>query len=102
MALAALSLPGELQRSWTARCAASSSSGSRNLEDNARLLYYSGQQMLWGMLAAAAAALAAVFDGRGQPRARVGVRASPPALFGLLLVLAWLAGRPRRSRGRRR
>jgi ubiquinone biosynthesis protein len=100
MALAALSLPGELQRFMDRALRGEIELGVRNLEENARLIYYSGQQILWGMLAAAATFLATVFSGRGQGRATwlAGIAA---CLFGLLLILAWFAGRPRRPRSRR-
>ncbi len=100
MGLAALSLPGELQRLVSRAMRGELEFKVKNLEDNARLLYYSGQQMLWGMMTAAAVGLTALFDGRGQPRAAwaSGIGA---CVFGLLLVLTWLAGRPRRFRGRR-
>jgi predicted unusual protein kinase regulating ubiquinone biosynthesis (AarF/ABC1/UbiB family) len=100
MALAALSLPGELQRFMDRALRGELELGVRNLEENARLIYYSGQQILWGMLAAAATFLATVFSGRGQGRGAVlaGIAAG---LFGVLLILAWFAGRPRRRRSRR-
>ena len=100
MGLAALSLPGELQRLVSRAMRGELEFKVKNLEDNARLLYYSGQQMLWGMMTAAAVGLTALFDGRGQPRAAwaSGIGAG---IFGLFLVLTWLAGRPRRFRGRR-
>ena len=100
MGLAALSLPGELQRLISRAMRGELEMRVKNLEDNARLLYYSGQQMLWGMMTAAAVGLTALFDGRGQPRAAwaSGIAAG---VFGLFLVFTWLAGRPRRFRGRR-
>ena len=65
------------------------------------LLYYAGQQILWGLMTAvAAAASPPVWDGRGHKAAAVGA-AIAAGLFGVLLLLAWFAGRPRRSRGRR-
>ena len=69
----------------------------RNLDDSARLIYHAGQQLLWGMLGATAGAMAVVFDGRGQPRATL-VSAIVAGVFALLLVVAWIAGRPRRRR----
>ena len=100
MGLAALSLPGELQRLISRAMRGEIEFRVKNLEDNARLLYYSGQQMLWGMMTAAAVGLTALFDGRGQPRAAwaSGIGAG---VFGLFLVFTWLAGRPRRFRRRR-
>ena len=53
MALAALSLPGELQRFMDRALRGELELRVRNLDENARLLYYGGQQILWGMLAAA-------------------------------------------------
>ena len=71
MALSALSLPGELQRFMDRALRGELEVRVRNLDDNARLLYHAGQQLLWGMLGATAGAvLAVVFDGRGQARAR--------------------------------
>jgi predicted unusual protein kinase regulating ubiquinone biosynthesis (AarF/ABC1/UbiB family) len=100
MGLAALSLPGELQRFVNRALRGEVEFRVRNLEDNARLLYYSVQQLLWGMMTVAAVALTALFDGRGQPRAAwaSGIGAG---VFGLALVFTWLAGRPRRFRTRR-
>ena len=69
MALSALSLPGELQRFMDRAARGEIEFGLRNLDENARLIYHAGQQLLWGMLAATAAVLATVFDGRGQHRA---------------------------------
>ncbi len=74
MALAALSLPGELQRFMNRALRGDLELRVRNLEDNARLLYYGGQQILWGMLTAAAAGLAVLFDGRGHAGRRLGGR----------------------------
>jgi hypothetical protein len=71
----------------------------RNLEDNARLLYYGGQQILWGMMTAASAALAMLFEGRGH-HARAWTAGIGSALFAVFLLFAWLAGRPRRFRRR--
>ena len=100
MALAALSLPGELQRFMDRALRGDIELGVRNLEENARLIYYSGQQILWGMLAAAATFLATVFSGRGQGPGAV-ISGIAAGLFGLMLILAWFAGRPRRPRSRR-
>jgi hypothetical protein len=71
----------------------------RNLEENARLLYLGGQQILWGMLSAASAGLAVLFDGRGHT-GRSWAAGIGSAVFALFLLLAWLAGRPRRTRRR--
>jgi hypothetical protein len=73
--------------------------GIRNLDENARLIYYGGQQILWGMLAATGAVLATVFDGRGQPRATL-VAGVAAGLCGLFLIGSWLSGHPKRPRGR--
>ncbi len=97
MALSALSLPGELQRFMDRALRGELEVGFRNLDENTRLLYYAGQQLLWGMLAATATVLATVFSGRHQPRLAV-VCLVAAGLFGALLVLAWFAARPRRRR----
>jgi predicted unusual protein kinase regulating ubiquinone biosynthesis (AarF/ABC1/UbiB family) len=99
MALAALSLPGELQRFMNRALRGDIELRVRNLEENARLLYYGGQQILWGMMSAAAASLAVVLDGRGHGRlAWTGGIAS--AVFAVFLLFTWLTGRPRRFRRR--
>jgi predicted unusual protein kinase regulating ubiquinone biosynthesis (AarF/ABC1/UbiB family) len=100
VAVAALQLPGEVQRFIDRALRGELELRVGNLDENARLIYYSGQQVLWGVMTAAAAALATVWSGRGHPRAALagGVAA---AFFGLMLVLAWFAGRPRRLRARR-
>ena len=95
MALAALSLPGELQRFMDRALRGDLELRVRNLEDNARLLYTAGSSSLWGMLAAAAAGWRCCSTGAGS-RSRPGWRGSRRALFGLFLVFTWLAGRPRR------
>ncbi|HET6280726.1 MAG TPA: AarF/UbiB family protein [Polyangia bacterium] len=97
MALSALSLPGELQRFMDRALRGELEVKVRNLDDSARLIYHAGQQLLWGMLGATAGAMAVVFDGRGQPRATL-VAAIVAGVFALLLVVAWIAGRPRRRR----
>jgi predicted unusual protein kinase regulating ubiquinone biosynthesis (AarF/ABC1/UbiB family) len=97
MALAALSLPGDLQRFMNRAMRGDLELRVRNLEDNARLLYYGGQQILWGMMAAASAALAVLFEGRGHD-GRAWVAGIASALFTVFLLFAWLAGRPRRWR----
>jgi ubiquinone biosynthesis protein len=97
MALAALSLPGDLQRFMNRALRGDLELRVRNLEDNARLLYYGGQQILWGLMAAASAALAVLFEGRGH-HGRAWVAGIASALFGVFLLFAWLAGRPRRYR----
>ncbi|HEX3905257.1 MAG TPA: AarF/UbiB family protein [Polyangia bacterium] len=100
MALSALSLPGELQRFMDRTARGEIEFGFRNLDENARLIYHVGQQILWGMLAATAAVLATVFDGRGQRHAMLGA-AIAAGVCGLLLILNWFSGHPRRPRGRR-
>jgi ubiquinone biosynthesis protein len=92
MALSALSLPGELQRFMDRALRGDLEIRFRNLEDNARLLYHAGQQLLWGMMAATASVLAVVFSGRGQPRAMIGAGVAG-GFFALLLFLSWLGGR---------
>ena len=100
VALAALQLPGELQRFIDRAFRGEIEIRLRNLDENARLIYYSGQQILWGMMTATAAGLATVWSGRDLPRAATaaGVAAGFSAL---MLILAWFAGRPRRIRPRR-
>lgn len=100
VALAALQLPGELQRFIDRALRGDIELRLRGLDENARLLYYSGQQILWGLLTVGAAALATVWAGRGLPRAAWagGVAAGFSAV---MLVLAWFGGRPRRLRARR-
>ncbi len=100
MALSALSLPGELQRFMDRALRGEIEVGFANLDENVRLLYSVGQQLLWGLLAATAAGLATVFNGRGQPRA-TWIAGLAAGLCGILLVLSWLAGRPRKPRSRR-
>jgi predicted unusual protein kinase regulating ubiquinone biosynthesis (AarF/ABC1/UbiB family) len=97
MALSALSLPGELQRFMDRAARGEIEVGFRNLDENARLIYSVGQQILWGMLAATATVLATVFDGRAQPRA-TWAAAIVAALCGLMLILSWFAGHPRPRR----
>ena len=99
MALAALSLPGELQRFMNRALRGELELRVRNLEENARLLYYGGQQILWGMMSAAAASLAVVLDGRGHGRLAwtAGIAS---AVFAVFLFFSWLTGRPRRFRRR--
>jgi hypothetical protein len=98
-ALAALSLPGDLQRFINRALRGDMELRVRNLEDNARLIYYGGQQILWGMLSVATAALAVLFDGRGQG-GKAWAAGIASALFAVFLLLAWLTGRPRRLRRR--
>jgi ubiquinone biosynthesis protein len=100
MALAALSLPAELQRFMDRALRGEIEIGVRNLDENARVLYYAGQQLLWGMLGVAAVAMATVWEWRGHGRL-AWAAAIAAGLFGGLLVLAWFAGRPRRTRARR-
>ena len=95
MALSALSLPGELQRFMDRALRGEMEIRFRNLDDNVRLLYRVGQQLLWGMLGAFAAALAVVFDGRGRTVPEV-IAWAVSGLFGIFLFFSWLAGRPRR------
>ncbi|HMF39048.1 MAG TPA: AarF/UbiB family protein [Polyangia bacterium] len=99
MALAALSLPGDLQRFMNRALRGDLELRVRNLEDNARMLYFGGQQILWGLLTASSAALAVLFDGRGHG-GRAWAAGIASALFAVFLLFAWLAGRPRRWRRR--
>ena len=99
MALAALSLPGDLQRFMNRALRGDLELRVANLEDNARMLYYGGQQILWGLLTAAAAAMAMLFDGRGYT-GRAWAAGIASGLFGVFLLFSWLAGRPRRLRRR--
>jgi predicted unusual protein kinase regulating ubiquinone biosynthesis (AarF/ABC1/UbiB family) len=101
MALSALSLPAELHRFMDRAMRGDLEVGIRNLDENARLIYYGGQQILWGMLGATATVLATVFDGRGQPRATL-IAAIAAGLCGLFLIGSWLSGHPKRPRGRPR
>ncbi len=100
MALSALSLPAELQRFMDRAARGEIEVGFRNLDENARLIYAVGQQILWGMLAATATVLATVFDGRRQPHA-MWAAAIGAGLCGVMLILSWFAGHPRPTRGRR-
>jgi predicted unusual protein kinase regulating ubiquinone biosynthesis (AarF/ABC1/UbiB family) len=100
VALAALQLPGELQRFIDRALRGEIEIRLGNLDENARLIYYSGQQLLWGMLTATSAGLATVWSGRGLPRAALAAGVAG-GLCGLMLVMAWFAGRPRRLRRRR-
>jgi predicted unusual protein kinase regulating ubiquinone biosynthesis (AarF/ABC1/UbiB family) len=97
MALSALSLPGELQRFMDRAARGELEFRVRNLDENARVLYSVGQQLLWGMLAAVSAVLAVVFDGRGQDTAKLGAEIVT-GVFVMFLFFAWLGGRPKRKR----
>jgi ubiquinone biosynthesis protein len=97
MALSALSLPGELQRFMVRALRGELELRVRNLDDNVRVLYNVGQQLLWGMLGATSIVLAVVFDGRGQAQASFGAKIAT-AVFSVFLLLSWLAGRPRSRR----
>jgi ubiquinone biosynthesis protein len=95
MALSALSLPGELQRFMDRAARGELEFRVRDLDENVRVLYSVGQQLLWGMLGAAAAVLAVVFDGRGQGHAKLGAEIAT-GLFAFFLFFSWLGGRPKR------
>jgi ubiquinone biosynthesis protein len=99
VAIAAMQLPGELQRFIDRALRGEVEIRLRGLDENARLLYYSGQQIVWGLLTATSAALGTVWSGRGQTSA-AWAAAGAAAFFGLMLVLAWFGGRPRRQRRR--
>jgi ubiquinone biosynthesis protein len=100
VALAALQLPGELQRFIDRALRGEVEIRLRGLDDNARLLYYSAQQILWGFMTATSAALGTVWSGRGHVGA-AWAAAAAATFFGAMLVLAWFGGRPRRTRRRR-
>jgi hypothetical protein len=95
MALSALSLPGELQRFMDRAARGELEFRVRDLDENVRVLYSVGQQLLWGMLAAASAVLAVVFDGRGQEHAKLGAEIAAGG-FAFFLFFSWLGGRPKR------
>ena len=99
MALAALSLPGELQRFMDRALRGQLEIRLKNVDDNARMLYFAGQQILWGMLGATSTVLAVVFDGRRQPRATTAAIVAA-AICGVFLFFSWLGGRPGRRRAR--
>jgi ubiquinone biosynthesis protein len=96
MALSALSLPGELQRFMDRAARGELEFRVRDLDENTRVLYRVGQQLLWGMLSAVSAVLAVVFDGRGQHTARFGAEVAT-VVFATFLLFAWLGGRPKRK-----
>jgi ubiquinone biosynthesis protein len=91
-ALSALALPGEVQRFMDRAQRGGLEVSFRNLEENSRLIYHAGQQLLWGMLGATASVLAVVFDGREQHTARM-IAAIAGGFFGVMLFLSWLGGR---------
>jgi len=98
-ALSALALPGEVQRFMDRAQRGGLEVSFRNLEENSRLIYHAGQQLLWGMLGATASVLAVVFDGREQHTARLAA-AIAGGFFGVMLFLSWLGGRRVASRRR--
>ncbi len=93
MALSALSMPADLQRFLDRALRGELDLRVRNLDENARVLYAVGQQLLWGMLGAVSAVLAVVFAGRGQDDASLGAKIAA-GVFGVFLFFAWLGGRP--------
>jgi predicted unusual protein kinase regulating ubiquinone biosynthesis (AarF/ABC1/UbiB family) len=97
MALSALSLPGELQRFMERALRGELEIRFRNLDDNVRLLYAVGQQLVYGMLGGTAAVLAVVLGGRGERGAST-IAWAASVLFLLLLIWAWFAGRARPRR----
>jgi predicted unusual protein kinase regulating ubiquinone biosynthesis (AarF/ABC1/UbiB family) len=97
MALSALSLPAELQRFMDRALRGEIEVRVRNFDENARVLYAVGQQLLWGMLGAVSAVLSVVFAGRGQDDAALGAKIAAGA-FGVFLFFAWLGGRPTKRR----
>ena len=96
MALSALSLPGELQRFMDRAARGELEFRVRDLDENVRVLYGVGQQLLWGMLGAVSAVLAVVFDGRDQAQAKLGAEIGM-GVFAVFLFFTWLGGRPRRK-----
>jgi ubiquinone biosynthesis protein len=95
MALSALSLPGELQRFMDRALRGELEIRFRNLDENARMLYHVGQQVLWGMLGSVASVLAVVLRGRGDGTGAA-VAWIAAGVFALLLISAWFAARPKR------
>jgi ubiquinone biosynthesis protein len=95
MALSALSLPAELQRFMGRALRGELELRVRNLDENARVLYSVGQQLLWGMLGGVSAVLAVVFDGRAQTQAALGAKVAT-GVFAVFLFFTWLGGRQRR------
>jgi ubiquinone biosynthesis protein len=100
MALAALSLPGELQRFMGRALRGEIEIRVRDLDEHARIVYFSGQQLLWAFLAFGALLLATMWGDRGMDTAAwiAGIAAG---VFGFFLMLAWFSGRPRRRSPRR-
>jgi ubiquinone biosynthesis protein len=96
MALSALSLPAELQRFMDRALRGELELRVRGLDENARVLYSVGQQLLWGMLGAVSAVLAVVFDGRAQTQAALGAKIAA-GVFAVFLFFTWLGGRPKRK-----
>jgi predicted unusual protein kinase regulating ubiquinone biosynthesis (AarF/ABC1/UbiB family) len=97
MALSALSLPSELQRFMERALRGDLEIRFRNLDENVRLLYNVGQQLLYGMLGATGAVLAVVLGGRGDRGAST-IAWAASTLFLLLLLWSWFGGRPRPRR----
>jgi ubiquinone biosynthesis protein len=98
-AFSALAIPAELQRFLALATRGELGVRVASFDDGVRAMYAVFQQLLWGGLGAAATALAVVFDGRGQPGARLGAIVAA-ALCGLFLIGSLLRGR-RFTRGRR-
>jgi predicted unusual protein kinase regulating ubiquinone biosynthesis (AarF/ABC1/UbiB family) len=90
--LESLALPGEFGRFLTLATRGDLEVRVRQLDESVRLLYGLGHQLLWGFLGATAAVLAAVFDGRGNHRARLAASAAL-GLFGVLLAASLVRGR---------
>jgi hypothetical protein len=99
MALSALSLPAELQRFMDRALRGEIEVRVRNLDENVRVLYGVGQQLLWGMLGGVSAVLSVVFEGRGQAGASFGAKIAA-GVFGVFLAFTWLGGRPPKRRPR--
>jgi predicted unusual protein kinase regulating ubiquinone biosynthesis (AarF/ABC1/UbiB family) len=100
MALAALSLPGELQRFMGRALRGEIEIRVRDLDEHARIVYFTGQQLLWAFLGLGSLGLATLWSDRGLDIAAWagGVAAG---VFGFFLMLSWFSGRPRRRSPRR-
>jgi predicted unusual protein kinase regulating ubiquinone biosynthesis (AarF/ABC1/UbiB family) len=100
MALAALSLPGELQRFMARALRGEIEIRVRDLDEHARIVYFGGQQLLWAFLGLGSLGLATLWSDRGLDLAAWfgGIAAG---VFGFFLMIAWFSGRPRRRSPRR-
>ena len=100
MALAALSLPGDLQRFINRALRGDLELRVRNLEDNARMLYYGGQQILLGDARRPRRRRSRCCSTGAAMPPRPGSPGSPRPCSRVFLLFTWLAGRPRRWRRR--